>query len=56
MELDCDLHLYRDVAVNGLPRFNASWQPTGGDPLVAVTLQEACAAAALPGIGQAPTG
>ena len=56
MELDCDLHLYRDVAVNGLPRFNATWQPTGGDPLVAATLQEACAAAALPGIGQAPTG
>ena len=48
MELDCDLRLYRDVAVNGLPRFNATWQPTGGDPLVAATLQEACAAAALP--------
>ena len=49
MELDCDLRLYRDVSVNGLPRFNASWQPTGGDPLVATTLQQACAAAALPG-------
>ena len=57
MELDCDLALYRDVAVNGLPRFNATWQPTGGDPLVAATLQEACAAAAaLPSRGKGPTG
>ena len=56
MELDCDLRLYRDVAVNGLPRFNATWQPTGGDPLVAATLQEACAAAALPSSERGPTG
>lgn len=55
MELDCDLRLYRDVSVNGLPRFNATWQPTGGDPLVAATLQEACAAAAGPAIGREPT-
>jgi hypothetical protein len=55
MELDCDLRLYRDVSVNGLPRFNATWQPTGGDPLVAATLQEACAAAAAPAIGREPT-
>jgi len=56
MELDCDLRLYRDVAVNGLPRFNATWQPTGGDPLVAATLQEACAAAALASSERGPTG
>ena len=55
MELDCDLSLYRDVSVNGLPRFNATWQPTGGDPLVMATLQEACAAAAGPAIGREPT-
>jgi len=55
MELDCDLSLYRDVSVNGLPRFNATWQPTGGDPLVTATLQEACAAAAGPAIGREPT-
>jgi hypothetical protein len=56
MELDCDLRLYRDVAVNGLPRFNATWQPTGGDPLVAATLQEACAAAARASSDRGPTG
>jgi len=56
MELDCDLRLYRDVAVNGLPRFNATWQPIGGDLLVAATLQEACAAAALPSVEPGPTG
>jgi len=55
MELDCDLGLYRDVSVNGLPRFNTTWQPTGGDPLVAATLQEACSAAAGPAIGREPT-
>jgi hypothetical protein len=55
MELDCDLRLYRDVSVNGLPRFNATWQPTGGDPLVAATLLEACAAAAGPAIVREPT-
>ncbi len=55
MELDCDLRLYRDVSVNGLPRFNATWQPTGGDPLVAATLQEACAAAAGPATSREPT-
>ena len=55
MELDCDLGLYRDVSVNGLPRFNTTWQPTGGDPLVAATLQEACAAAAGPATGREPT-
>jgi len=56
MELDCDLRLYRDVAVNGLPRFNATWQPTGGDPLVAATLQKACAAAARASSDRGPTG
>jgi hypothetical protein len=56
MELDCDLELYRDVAVNGLPRFNATWQPTGGDPLVAATLKEACAAATPPGSPQSQAG
>jgi hypothetical protein len=55
MELDCDLRLYRDVSVNGLPRFNATWQPTGSDSLVAATLQEACAAAAGPAIDREPT-
>lgn len=55
MELDCDLRLYRDVSVNGLPRFNATWQPTGGDPLVAATLQEACAAVIGPAIDREPT-
>lgn len=45
MELDCDLALYRDVSVNGLPRFNAPWQPIDGDPLATATLRQACAAA-----------
>jgi hypothetical protein len=46
MELDCDQKLYRDTAVNGLPRFNAEWQPGGGDVLITAVLEQACAAGA----------
>ncbi len=44
MELDCGQALYRDTSVNGLPRFNAEWQPTGGDALISAVLEEVCAA------------
>ncbi|MFM7087149.1 MAG: hypothetical protein ACKOXO_09205 [Cyanobium sp.] len=44
MELDCEQELYRDISVNGLPRFNAPWQPTGRDDLTAEVLHQACAA------------
>ena len=55
MELDCDLALYRDISVNGLPRFNAPWQPIDGDPLATATLRQACAAAQ-PGAASDPVG
>jgi hypothetical protein len=44
MELDCDQGLYRDISINGLPQFGASWQPTGSDDLTAEVLRQACAA------------
>lgn len=43
MELDCDQSLYRDISINGLPQFGASWQPTGSDDLTAEVLRQACA-------------
>ena len=46
MELDCDQSLYRDISINGLPQFNAAWQPTGSDDLTAEVLRQACAAEA----------
>lgn len=46
MELDCDQNLYRDISINGLPQFGASWQPTGSDDLTAEVLRQACAAEA----------
>lgn len=46
MELDCDQSLYRDISINGLPQFGASWQPTGNDDLTAEVLRQACAAEA----------
>lgn len=46
MELDCDQSLYRDISINGLPQFGATWQPTGSDDLTAEVLRQACAAEA----------
>jgi hypothetical protein len=46
MELDCDQALYRDLAVNGLPRWGSPWQPAGPDDLVRRLLNEVCAAGA----------
>ena len=44
MELDCDQGLYRDISVNGLPRWGASWQLSAGDRLSEQVLRQACAA------------
>ena len=57
MELDCDQELYRDISVNGLPRFRAEWQAVGGDSLTLDVLRAACQAgadqlAATPGGGR----
>jgi hypothetical protein len=48
MQLDCDEALYRDTAVNGLPRWGATWQPVAGDDLTSRVLQAACSAARSP--------
>lgn len=45
MEVDCQQHLYRDVAINGLPRFGAPWQLAAADDLTAVVIDQACLAA-----------
>jgi hypothetical protein len=47
MQLDCDEELYRDTAVNGLPRWGATWQPAAGETLTIRVLHAACAAARL---------
>ncbi len=44
MQLDCDQQLFRDVSVNGLPRFGSEWQAVAGDELGAAVIQEACLA------------
>lgn len=48
MQLDCDEELYRDTAVNGLPRWGATWQPAAGDNLTIRVLHAACDAARRP--------
>ncbi len=44
MQLDCDQLLFRDVSVNGLPRFRAEWQAVADDELGAAVIREACQA------------
>ena len=44
MELDCSQELYRDISVNGLPRFRAEWQAASGDALSTEVLRAACRA------------
>ncbi len=45
MELDCGQQLYRDTAINGLPRWGAPWQAASSDDLTTRVLQAACSAA-----------
>jgi hypothetical protein len=44
MELDCAQELYRDISVNGFPRFRAEWQTAAGDALSTEILRAACKA------------
>jgi hypothetical protein len=46
MELDCGQELYRDVSVNGFPRFRAEWQAASGDALSTAIVRAACRAGA----------
>ena len=46
MELDCAQELYRDISVNGFPRFRAEWQTAAGDALSTAILRAACQAGA----------
>ncbi len=48
MELDCEQELYRDISINGIPRWGAPWQAAAGDSLTIATLRAACAAAPPP--------
>ncbi|MCT4365106.1 MULTISPECIES: hypothetical protein [Synechococcaceae] len=46
MEINCSEQRFRDVSVNGLPRFKAPWQSAAGDTLISEVIEEACAAGA----------
>lgn len=46
MEIDCGQRIYRDTSINGIPQFNGTWLPSGGDKLIDGVVSEACAAAA----------
>ena len=47
MEIDCGQRIYRDTSINGIPQFNATWLPSGGDQLIDAVLSEACSASGL---------
>ena len=42
MQVDCDQRLFRDKQVNGLPRWQAQWEPAGGDGLIERVIDEVC--------------
>lgn len=44
MQLDCGQALFRDVSVNGLPRFRSPWQAVADDALGGEVIREVCAA------------
>lgn len=46
MEIDCAQRLYRDTAVNGIPRWRAEWHPAGEEDLTAEVIGAVCAAGA----------
>ena len=47
MQIDCGQNLFRDTAINGIPRWQAEWQPADGDALIEAVVQQSCAAASL---------
>jgi len=47
MEIDCGQDLFRDTSINGIPRWNAEWQPLDGDGLIEAVVHQSCAAAGL---------
>jgi hypothetical protein len=49
MDLDCGQELFRDTAINGLPRWGAPWQAAATDDLTTRVLRAACNAATLAG-------
>ena len=55
MEIDCGQSLFRDTSINGLPQWNAEWQPLTGDGLIEAVVQQSCAAAGLLGGSDQPT-
>ena len=55
MQIDCGQSLYRDTAVNGLPRWGAQWQPVSGDGLLEAVISQSCQAAGLLGNEQQPS-
>ena len=44
MQVDCDQRLFRDKQVNGLPRWQAQWEPAGGDGLIERVIDAVCRA------------
>ena len=44
MQVDCDQRLFRDKQVNGLPRWQAQWEPAGGDGLIERVIDAVCQA------------
>ena len=45
MAIDCGVQRYRDLQVNGLPRFGGDWEIAADDALISDVMQQVCSEA-----------
>ena len=42
MRINCDSREYKDISVNGIPSFKASWKNSNDDELIDVVIDKSC--------------
>ena len=42
MRINCDSREYKDISVNGIPNFKASWKNSNDDELIDVVIDKSC--------------
>ena len=42
MDIDCELRLFRDKQINGIPRFRSEWQSPDSDELINNVIRDVC--------------
>ena len=42
MRINCDSREYKDISVNGIPKFKATWKSSNDDELIDVVIDKSC--------------